>query len=124
MAADGEGKEGLHSAKFYFPSDADGGVLPDPLFLGHAKVADIGEMLPGVGTINKIEGFDIINNSGQIAFSTGEKVVLATPPVHTTGEVIYALERRKLSENSTFGRGNDGAAVASFVAGDPAATAS
>ncbi|MEL6106648.1 MAG: Ig-like domain-containing protein, partial [Planctomycetota bacterium] len=120
MAADGDGSEGLHSARFYFPSDGDD-VVPPELFLGHGKVVDIGEVLPGIGTVDGIEGFDVINNSGQIVFKTGDKVVRANPPVYATGEVLYALEGRSLSENQTFAR-DGGAAIATFVAGDPSAS--
>ncbi|PNY36630.1 hypothetical protein C2E31_12345 [Rhodopirellula baltica] len=123
MAADSEGKQGLHSARFAFPTDQSGGTVPIPFFHGHGKVVDLGELLPGIGPVNEIHGFDIVNNSGQVAFSTGDKVVRATPPVYANGEVIYALEGRRLGENSTYAR-DGGAAVATFVAGDPKATAS
>ncbi|MEO1530074.1 MAG: Ig-like domain-containing protein, partial [Planctomycetota bacterium] len=121
MAADGDGNEGLHSARFYFPTDG-GDLVPPELFLGHGKVVDIGEVLPGIGAVDEIEGFDVINNSGQIVFKTGDKVVRANPPVYATGEVLYALEGRSIAENTTFAR-DGGAAIATFVAGDPTASA-
>ena len=124
MAADSEGNGGLHSARF-LPAAIDGSVLDTANFLGHHKVVDLGEILPGVGIIEEIAAADMINHSGQIVFwaggADGEKLVRATPPIQARGEVIYAFENRPIEENETQRR-DGGAAIASFVAGDPLAT--
>uniref|UniRef100_UPI003569E9FB hypothetical protein n=1 Tax=Stieleria sp. TaxID=2795976 RepID=UPI003569E9FB len=145
MAIGSGGKKGLHTARFYFPSDLKQAPLPPSQFLGHSVVAEIGDLVPKAGRIDAIEGFDIINNSGQIAFATHDKVLRATPPPLTSGEVVYAFEGRSLTDNTVFRRLVDqpvptepdgssnqtpdasglyvGASVATFIAGDPDASA-
>ncbi|MCA9139121.1 MAG: tandem-95 repeat protein, partial [Planctomycetales bacterium] len=116
-----EGKESLQAVSF-FPGELKNDSLFRPLFIGLNRVVTLGESLPGIGTISEIRGFDIINNSGQIVFTDGQKVVRANPPLNATGDLIYAFERRNISENEVFRR-DGGAAVARFIAGDPMATA-
>ena len=120
--AQSDGKESLHAVSF-FPGELKNESLYRPLFIGLNRVVTLGESLPGIGTISDIRGFDIINNSGQIVFTDGSKVVRANPPINANGDLIYAFERRNLSENKVFQR-EGGAAVARFIAGDPKATAS
>ena len=67
-------KSRLQSVSFY-PSEFKNEGLPRSAFIGLNRVVTIGETLPGVGPINSVEGFDIINRSGQIVFTDGEKVV-------------------------------------------------
>ncbi|WP_372894889.1 hypothetical protein [Stieleria sp.] len=116
-----DGKESLHAVNF-FPGELENDTLFRPLFIGLNRVVTLGESLPGIGRIDEVRGFDIINNSGQIVFTDGKKVVRANPPINATGDLIYAFERRPISENEVFQR-DAGAAVARFIAGDPTATA-
>ena len=124
-AADADGRRGLHAARFYL-SELNDEPLSPALFLGHDTVVAAGEILPGIGEVTEFASFDAINHAGQIVFwaggPQGDRLIRANPPVHATGEVVYALEKRDLSDNRTFRRGA-AAALATFTAGDPGAGA-
>jgi hypothetical protein len=110
---------GLHTVRFAF----GGGQIT---FLGYNRVVNIGETIPGVGTVNAIQSYDEINSSGQLAFwvqtGGGEAIVRATPPVDVEGNSLFGLERLAISKDTTYQR-TDGEAVAHFLPSDAQATA-
>src|SRR5262249_952547 len=85
---------GLHT--FQFKHDASfPAVLSPANAVGYQRVVAVGEMLPGLGTVNALDTYDPINATGQVACSTdtasGEAIVRATPPLQTSGQVLDAL---------------------------------
>src|SRR5262249_50626567 len=66
---DGQGHRahGLQTAEFAFNPSAKT-AAGRFTFLGYNQVVNIGEIIPGLGTVNAIKSYDEINTSGQLAF--------------------------------------------------------
>ncbi|MEM9826032.1 MAG: Ig-like domain-containing protein [Planctomycetota bacterium] len=117
-AIDSEGSEGVHTARFYMGQLENEPLAPGQ-FLGHSEVFEFGDMLPGVGPISDVGGFDVVNSSGQLAFwADGDRVITAEAPVFVRGEVVAAFEQIPMGDDEVLGR-SGGNRIGTFSAGRP-----